>query len=42
MKMILAWLVVAVPLGWGVKESVSRALPLLTNVAEAIKQKPAK
>jgi hypothetical protein len=28
MKLLLAWLLVAVPLGWGVTKSVQKSLPL--------------
>ena len=28
MKLLLAWLVVAIPLGWGVTKSVQKTLPL--------------
>jgi hypothetical protein len=29
MKLMLTWLVVALPLGWGVTQSVKKAMPLL-------------
>jgi hypothetical protein len=28
MKLLLAWLLVAIPLGWGVTKSVQKSLPL--------------
>ncbi len=28
MKMILAWLMIIIPLSWGVTQSINRALPL--------------
>ncbi len=28
MKLLLTWLLVAIPLGWGVTKSVQKALPL--------------
>jgi len=34
MKLMLTWLVVALPLGWGVTQSVKKAMPLLQ--AEAV------
>ena len=30
LKLILVWLIVAVPLGWGVLKSVEKASPLFT------------
>ena len=30
-KLILAWLFVGIPLGWGVVKSVQQALPLFTG-----------
>lgn len=29
MKLVLTWLLVALPLGWGVTQSVKKAMPLL-------------
>jgi hypothetical protein len=34
MKLLLAWLLVAVPLGWGVTQSVRKALPLFSTAAK--------
>jgi len=31
MKILFAWLLVAVPLGWGVTKSVQKSLPLFRN-----------
>ena len=28
MKLLFAWLLVAIPLGWGITKSVQKALPL--------------
>jgi hypothetical protein len=32
---LLAWLVVAVPLGWGLYESVKKSMPLLSRSASS-------
>jgi hypothetical protein len=34
-KLILAWLFVGIPLGWGVVKSVQQALPLFTGAKVA-------
>lgn len=31
MKLILAWLLVAIPLGWGVTKSIQKSLPLFRS-----------
>lgn len=31
MKMILVWLMIIVPLGWGVTQSLKKSLPLFTG-----------
>ena len=31
MKLLLSWLLVALPLGWGVTQSVKKATPLFTS-----------
>ncbi|HRE79530.1 MAG TPA: hypothetical protein PLN52_00715 [Opitutaceae bacterium] len=31
MKLILAWLLVAIPLGWGLTKSVQKSLPLFRS-----------
>jgi len=36
MKLFLAWLLVAVPLGWGVTKSVQKALPLFRAAKPAV------
>jgi hypothetical protein len=33
-KLLLAWLLVAVPLGWGVTKSVQKSLPLFRPAAQ--------
>jgi hypothetical protein len=35
-KLILVWLWVAVPLGWGVMKSVQKAMPLFTGNGAAL------
>ena len=35
MKLIIVWLIVAIPLGWGVLKSVQKASPLFTAGHEA-------
>jgi hypothetical protein len=35
MKVILFWLMVVVPLGWGVMQSVKKAMPLFQGSAAA-------
>jgi hypothetical protein len=34
-KLILCWLFVALPLGWGVTQSVKKAMPLFSSEAPA-------
>jgi len=34
-KLILCWLFVAIPLGWGVTQSVKKAIPLFSREAPA-------
>jgi hypothetical protein len=34
MKLLLAWLLVAIPLGWGVTKSVQKSLPLFRGAAK--------
>lgn len=34
MKLLLAWLLVAIPLGWGVTKSVQKSLPLFRGEAQ--------
>ena len=34
MKLLLAWLLVAIPLGWGVTKSVQKSLPLFRGEAK--------
>lgn len=36
MKLVLAWLFVALPLAWGVMQSVKKSLPLFGMRAEAV------
>jgi len=31
MKLVLAWLFVVLPLGWGVTQSVKKSMPLFTG-----------
>ena len=33
LKLVLLWLLVAIPLGWGVAKSVQKSLPLFSGVA---------
>lgn len=33
MKLFLSWLLVALPLGWGVMQSIKKATPLFTQPA---------
>jgi hypothetical protein len=35
MILIISWLAVAVPLGWGVQQSVRKASPLFESVPDA-------
>lgn len=35
MKLVLLWLLVAVPLGWGVAKSVQKTLPLFSGGTNA-------
>jgi hypothetical protein len=35
----LAWVVVAIPLGWGISTSISKALPLFQGTKDVV-QKP--
>jgi hypothetical protein len=35
MKLVIVWLFVAIPLGWGVKKSVEKSLPLFGVTAPA-------
>jgi hypothetical protein len=39
LKLIIAWLFVGVPLGWGVVKSVQKALPLFEGVKTEAKAK---
>jgi hypothetical protein len=39
LKLIIAWLFVGIPLGWGMVKSVQQALPLFTGVKAAMKAK---
>ena len=39
LKLIVAWLFVGVPLGWGVGKSVQQALPLFTGAKVETKGK---
>jgi hypothetical protein len=34
MKLLLVWLLVAIPLGWGVTKSVQKSLPLFRGEAK--------
>ncbi len=34
MKLLLAWLLVVVPLAWGVTQSVRKALPLFSTASK--------
>ncbi len=36
MKLILAWLFVAIPLAWGVTQSVKKSMPLFAGQAPAV------
>lgn len=36
MKLVLAWLFVALPLAWGVMQSVKKSLPLFGGQATAV------
>ena len=40
MKLLLAWLLVAVPLGWGVTKSVQKSLPLFRGAAKPVATVP--
>jgi hypothetical protein len=35
MKLILSWLLVALPLAWGITKSVQKAMPLFTDAPVA-------
>jgi hypothetical protein len=35
MKLVLAWLFVALPLAWGVTQSVKKSMPLFSGAAPA-------
>jgi hypothetical protein len=35
MKLLFAWLLVAIPLGWGVTKSVQKSLPLFRSEIKA-------
>ena len=35
MKLLLVWLLVAIPLGWGVTKSVQKSLPLFRSDTKA-------
>ena len=41
MKAIFIWLVVALPLGWGVTQSVKKAMPLLVGEQVSLGTPPA-
>lgn len=36
-KLVIVWLIVAIPLGWGVLKSAQKASPLFTTGSEARK-----
>ena len=40
MKILLAWLLVAIPLGWGVTKSVQKCLPLFRGGAKPVASAP--
>ena len=40
MKLLLSWLLVALPLGWGVTQSVKKATPLFTSQPAAATPPP--
>jgi hypothetical protein len=39
---LLAWLVIALPLGWGLYQSVVKSAPLFTSVTGATGSSPAR
>jgi hypothetical protein len=40
MKLLLSWLLVVVPLGWGVTKSVQKSLPLFSKDAKPVATVP--
>ena len=40
MKLLLSWLLVAIPLGWGVTKSVQKSLPLFRAEAKSVATVP--
>jgi len=40
MKLVLSWLLVAIPLGWGVTKSVQKSLPLFRTEAKPVATVP--
>ena len=40
MKIVLSWLLVVLPLGWGVTKSVQKSLPLFRGDAKPIAAAP--
>ena len=40
LKLVLLWLLVAIPLGWGVAKSVQKSLPLFSGVAAPVAPAP--
>jgi hypothetical protein len=40
MKLFLSWLLVALPLGWGVMQSIKKATPLFTQQTGQAAQVP--
>ena len=40
LKLVIAWLLVSVPLAWGVLQSVEKSLPLFRGTPAAVKASP--